>query len=163
MKRLGAIMLAGVIAMGAATPFQSAADEPLTQGQLAILLVRALELEVTLPLTEEKAIQLLTAQGISPLGGWDPSALATRMDLFVLIAKALRLEVENPEDPASYEAAVFQRFPELAGGDSPGAPPFRRFGSEQIGDQPPEHLSRGEALFYLNLFTTPRLGDITPT
>ncbi|MDF3127836.1 hypothetical protein P0Y35_01375 [Kiritimatiellaeota bacterium B1221] len=71
----------------------------LTQGQAAVIIARKLGLfsnEATAA-TQASAIQMLTARGVAPQGGWDAGAMLTPGELARLLVKALGLEVELAE------------------------------------------------------------------
>jgi hypothetical protein len=85
---------------------QSQASQPVTQPQLAELLVKALGLVRFLPNapSSQQMFDVLMQNGISPQDGWKLDAVVTKADLARVIVQALRMEdlVENPNDPQAW-------------------------------------------------------------
>jgi len=81
----------------------------LTQCQFARLLVEIIGLTGELPpaATDQDYADLLSSYGIEPLKGWDCSAILTRCDLAVILARALKLEEE--EDCRGYIMLLTQK------------------------------------------------------
>lgn len=109
MKKLLAICLAAC--MAATVSFaQEKSGEPVTQAQLAEVLVRALGLVSDLPnpASDQQRFAALMQNGISPADGWTAGATLTKKDLAQVLVQALGAEdeVENPEDPASWQAVL---------------------------------------------------------
>ena len=71
----------------------------LTQGQAAVLIARRLGLfkSSSAAPTQASAIQVLSARGVSPKGGWDAVAVLTPGQLARLLVQALGLEQELSE------------------------------------------------------------------
>jgi hypothetical protein len=97
----------------AAGPPSSPARQPartrsncIRHDQLACLLTRAMELSVEPEITVDPCIAALTQRGIEPLAGWQPARCATVDDFCVAVARALNLNVDNANDPASYRQAL---------------------------------------------------------
>ena len=70
------------------------ADEPMTQEEFAVELVKNMGLEDQLPIAAlpKDCVDLLESMGITPLKGWDRKALLKDDDFTVLIAKAVGKE-----------------------------------------------------------------------
>ena len=70
--------------------FEEIEDEPLTQEEFAVELVRLLAIEDLLPpaALPSDAVNLLERLGIAPLKGWDNKAYLTQEDYLVIIGKA---------------------------------------------------------------------------
>ncbi len=92
------------------TPEAAAAPGPRSncfrQERLACLLIQAMELEVgddpaAIPCTER-----LARREITPWEDWDATRCVTVEDFAVVVARALALPVEDPDDPASYLQAM---------------------------------------------------------
>lgn len=109
MKKLLAILMAAVLTAGAAWA-QDGGGEPVTQAQLADVLVKALGMVSSLPgaASDQQKFEILMQNGIAPDGGWDAQAPVTKKDLVKVLVQALDAEdeVENPEDPASWQAVL---------------------------------------------------------
>lgn len=73
---------------------QAAAQEPVTQGEFAIYLVRALGIEGNLPLGADVTlyIRLLEKSGIIPPGGYDPDKPLNQKDMAFLMVRVTGLE-----------------------------------------------------------------------
>lgn len=112
MKKMLAICLAACLT-AAASFAQGNSSEPVTQAQLAEVLVRALGLVSSLPnpASDQQRFTALMQNGISPADGWTSGATVTKKDLAMVLVQALGAEddVENPEDPASW-LAVLQEY-----------------------------------------------------
>ena len=80
------------------------ADEAtcLKQHKLAALLAQVMGLEIT----TNTPMQALTQAEIEPLTGWHAESCVTLDTFCVVIARALKLKVAAPTEPASYVAAV---------------------------------------------------------
>ena len=109
MKKMLAILMAVMMAAGAAWA-QDSGKKPLTQGQLAEILVKALGMVSALPQAagDQQRFEILTQNGISPEGGWVASAVVTKKDLVTVLVQALGAENEvvNIEDPAAWQAVL---------------------------------------------------------
>jgi hypothetical protein len=57
-------------------------------------------------LPTEKAVTVLSSRQVEPLGGWQPAECTTVDDFCVAVARALALNVEGAEEPASYAQAL---------------------------------------------------------
>lgn len=112
MKKMLAICLAACMAASAAFA-QGNSGEPVTQAQLAEVLVRALGLVSSLPnpASDQQRFTALMQNGICPADGWTAGSAVTKKDLATVLVQALGAEddVENPEDPASW-LAVLQEY-----------------------------------------------------
>lgn len=112
MKKMLAICLAACLAATASFA-QGNSNEPVTQAQLAEVLVRALGLVSSLPnpASDQQRFAALMQNGISPADGWTAGATVTKKDLAMVLVQALGAEdeVENPEDPASW-LSVLQEY-----------------------------------------------------
>jgi hypothetical protein len=94
------------------------AEVAISQGRAAVLLANSLGLYVGYldPLTPEQAIQLLIAEDISPLGGWEPQAEMNVNTIARLLAQALGLDEdftdEQVSDPTSqaYKDALIAEY-----------------------------------------------------
>lgn len=109
MKKMLAICLAAC--MAATVSFaQEKSGEPVTQAQLAEVLVRALGLVSDLPnpASDQQRFAALMQNGIAPADGWTAGAALTKKDLAMVLVQALGAEdeVENTEDPASWLAVL---------------------------------------------------------
>ncbi len=114
MKKILAFMLVGLMMAATVAMAQdkekpaakAQASGPVTQDQLAELLVKALDLVRFLPAapTTQQRFEVLMQNGISPAGGWLMGAVVTKADLARVLVQALRREdqVENPNDPQSW-------------------------------------------------------------
>ncbi|HQK89060.1 MAG TPA: hypothetical protein PLU25_15675 [Acidobacteriota bacterium] len=117
MKRILVFVLMGLMAAASAVGAQkegeagsrkARASQPVTQTQLAELLVKALGLVSYLPNapTSQQMFDVLMQNGISPAGGWlmGDEAVVTKADLARVLVQALRAvdQVENPDDPQSW-------------------------------------------------------------
>ncbi|WFB34746.1 hypothetical protein P3T73_11300 [Kiritimatiellota bacterium B12222] len=73
--------------------------DTLTQGQAAVIIARRLGLttETSGASTQARAMQLLSARGVNPTGGWDADAVLLPGDLARLLVQALGLESELSE------------------------------------------------------------------
>ncbi len=78
----------------------------LHQGQMALLLGRAMDLGLDVGKSPEAYAAELGKLAIEPLGGWQPDKCATLDDFCVVVARALNLKIESPDDPASYIQAL---------------------------------------------------------
>ena len=109
MKKLLAIGLAACM-VATASFAQEKSGEPVTQAQLAEVLVRALGLVSSLPnpASDQQRFTVLMQNGICPQDGWTAGQAVTKKDLAVVLVQALGAEdeVENPEDPASWLAVL---------------------------------------------------------
>ena len=74
----------------------------LRQLKLAALLVQVMGLETI----TNTPIQALTQAAVEPLGGWHAEGCVTLDALCVVVARALKLKVAVPTEPASYVQAV---------------------------------------------------------
>ena len=85
------VMVAMVIAVAGVVCAQ---EEPMTQEQLAVQLVKNMKLQDQLPVAAlpKDCVALLESLGISPLKGWDPKAPLSQDDYTVIIAKAVGRE-----------------------------------------------------------------------
>ena len=97
-------------------------EEPMTQGELAIAIVRMLGLESEIDanmgakalfsLRPELNVRVYTAflasRGVHPLEGWDPDAPVTLDVLSVVVVQVLGLtrEVSNLQDPVAYRRVL---------------------------------------------------------
>ena len=72
----------------------------ITQGQFAVMLCRALELDRELDADAriEDYVYILKANGIEPLEGWQPEAILTHGAMAVVLVRALGLAAEIPEE-----------------------------------------------------------------
>lgn len=109
MKKLIAICLAmGMMATAAFA--QEKSSEPVTQAQVAKVLVKALGLVSALPsgASDQQIFAVLMQNGICPPDGWAGDQVLTKKDLMVLLVQAIGAEdqVDNPEDPASWQAVL---------------------------------------------------------
>lgn len=109
MKKLIAICLAmGMMATAAFA--QEKSSEPVTQAQVAKVLVKALGLVSALPAaaSDQQIFTVLMQNGICPPDGWAGDQVLTKKDLMVLLVQAIGAEdqVDNPEDPASWQAVL---------------------------------------------------------
>lgn len=99
-------------------------EEPLTQGQFAVLIIRMLGLESELDetvgtdklglrgdVTELAAVDECRRRGLQPLGGWKPTEMVTKEVVAVIAVQALGLlrYVENPDNPDDYIAVLEER------------------------------------------------------
>ncbi len=75
------------------------------QERLACLLIQAMELQVDEPGTTV-CTELLARRKIAPLNGWEATRCVSLDDFAVVVARAMNLPVGNPDDPASYVAAL---------------------------------------------------------
>ncbi len=93
---------------GVAEPAKSEASKPVTQGELAQMLVRVLGLYRYLPAnpTDIECFAVLMVNEVSPVDGWKPGTEVNREDLarVVVLAMGEGKNVENPDDPASWVA-----------------------------------------------------------
>jgi hypothetical protein len=78
----------------------------LHQDRLASLLIAAMELRVAGSKSPNANTAALAKLAIEPLDGWQPNECATLDDLCVVVARALNLKVEKPDDPVSYAQAL---------------------------------------------------------
>ena len=78
------------------------ADNCLRQGQLADLLVRAMELVASSTNQAATAIATLAEHQIEPIEAWDPEACVTLDDFCVIVSRALALTPADSEDPHAY-------------------------------------------------------------
>lgn len=105
MKKMLAVCLAACM-VAAASFAQEKSGEPVTQAQLAEVLVRALGLVSDLPnpASDQQRFTALMQNGIAPAEGWEAGATVTKKDLAMVLVQALGVEdeVENTEDPASW-------------------------------------------------------------
>lgn len=119
MKKILVFLLVGLMmaaTAGAAqkkeksTAQKAQASGPVTQTQLADLLVKALGLVRYLPNapTAQQTFDVLMQNGISPEAGWLMDAVVTKADLARVILQAMHKEdqVENPSDPQSWIDAL---------------------------------------------------------
>jgi hypothetical protein len=77
------------------------AADCLRQRELACLLAQAFHLRGSGDCEEE-----LSRRDVEPLGGWEGAECATVDDLCVTVARALGLEVADPDDPAQYRQVL---------------------------------------------------------
>lgn len=96
---------------------EKAANQEITQGQAAVLLVRRLGLwqDDSIVLTQNEAISRLDNLNIAPLGGWDVESLLTVNELARMLSQALELDGEfseaeksDPDAKAHKEALIAQ-------------------------------------------------------
>ena len=91
-------------------PKKAQASGPVTQPQLAELLVKALGLMRFLPAapTTQQLFDILMQNGISPENGWLLDAVVTKADLARVLILAMKAQgqVENPSDPQSWIDAL---------------------------------------------------------
>ncbi len=82
--------------------------KPMTQGELArrVAFLSGVADGIPAPVTGDNSAAALTTQGWVPIEGWRVSALATKDDFYVVMAKYLGLKVKNPDDPNSYYEAL---------------------------------------------------------
>ena len=118
MKKILAFMLVGLMMAATVAMAQdkekpaakAQASGPVTQDQLAELLVKALDLVRFLPAapTTQQRFEVLMQNGISPEAGWLLDAVVTKADLARVLIQAMRKEdqVENPNDPQSWIDAL---------------------------------------------------------
>ncbi|MCF7838614.1 MAG: hypothetical protein K9N49_08280 [Candidatus Marinimicrobia bacterium] len=82
------------------------AAQPMTQAELARLLVNLLGLGRFLPAapTDQQCFAVLMENNIAPADGWQGEEIVTRALLARLVVQALRRadEIENPDDPQSW-------------------------------------------------------------
>jgi hypothetical protein len=78
----------------------------LHQDRLAGMLIVAMELRVADSKSPNANSAALAKLAIEPLDGWQPNECATLDDLCVVVARALNLKVERPDDPVSYAQAL---------------------------------------------------------
>ena len=115
MKKILVFLLVGLMLAATAATAQdkekspakkAQASGPVTQSQLAELLVKALGLMRFLPAapSTQQTFDVLMQNGISPAGGWLLDAVVTKADLARVLVQAMRAEdkVENPNDPQSW-------------------------------------------------------------
>ena len=115
MKKILVFLLVGLMLAATAATAQdkekspakkAQASGPVTQSQLAELLVKALGLMRFLPAapSTQQMFDVLMQNGISPAGGWLLDAVVTKADLARVLVQAMRAEdkVENPNDPQSW-------------------------------------------------------------
>jgi len=116
MKKILVYMLAGLMLAATAAVAQeeqeasgaeqAKASQPVTQPQLAELMVKALGLVRFLPNapSAQQTFDVLMQNGIAPADGWKLDAIVTKADLARVIVQALRMEdmVENPNDPQAW-------------------------------------------------------------
>lgn len=76
------------------------------QDRLAALLVTAMDLRIGVTNTPNANIPALTKLAIEPLDGWHPNDCTDLDDFCAVVARALNLKVEKPDNPASYEQAL---------------------------------------------------------
>ena len=114
-RKLSVWFCSGLIAIGllsAPQEVQADLNNGVTQGELAEILVVLTGLIEYLPpnFTPLEAIAMLTASGISPLGGWNADRPVVLGDLAVVLVLALGIEgdVEDKDDPASYIALLVE-------------------------------------------------------
>jgi hypothetical protein len=108
------LIVAGAILIGAVSfaPFQNASaqnvptDQQVTQGELAKLLVRILDLSRDIPgeFSPIQACGMLMKNGIMPEGGWKIDEVVTRAVLARVIVQSLGMaeKVSAPEDPKAW-------------------------------------------------------------
>ena len=114
MKKILAFMLVGLMMAATVAMAQdkekpaakAQASGPVTQDQLAELLVKALDLVRFLPAapTTQQRFEVLMQNGISPEKGWLLDAVVTKADLSRVLIQAMKKQdaVENPNDPQSW-------------------------------------------------------------
>jgi hypothetical protein len=107
MKAIRGLLIAVLIVGTTMTTLaQDEEPRPVTQGELAQLMVNVLGLSRFLPPTptDAECVAILMVNGISPFEGWQNSEVVTRADLAKVVVEAMgrSSEVENPEDPASW-------------------------------------------------------------
>lgn len=78
--------------------YKKEGSETATQGDVAVIIVRAMALESELPKKDriENYLTLLNSKGVRPLEGWDKERAVTNGDLAVILVRALNLEGEVP-------------------------------------------------------------------
>jgi hypothetical protein len=81
-------------------------DTCIHQSQMALLLGRAMDIGMDDSQSPEAYTAELGKLAIEPLGGWQPDKCATLDDFCVVVARALNLKIESPDDPASYIQAL---------------------------------------------------------
>ena len=78
----------------------------LHQDRLAGMLIAVMELRVADSKSPNAHTAALAKLAIEPLDGWQPNECATLDDMCVIVARALNLKVEKPDDPVSYAQAL---------------------------------------------------------
>ncbi|MCD6459726.1 FecR domain-containing protein [bacterium] len=94
-KALSLIIITMVLILPLNTLFaQAMADRPVTQGEFAVYLVRALGLEAQLQLGAHTRdyVQLLEEQGINPPGGFEMNKPLNKKDMAFIMVKATGIE-----------------------------------------------------------------------
>ncbi len=78
----------------------------LRQEQLAVMVTRAMELELGANPSADACIAALEKLSIQPLPGWKHGRCATVDDLYVIASQVLHLKVDHPDDPAACAQAL---------------------------------------------------------
>jgi len=81
-------------------------DTCIRQGQMAMLLGRAMDIGLDESRSADAYTSELGKLAIEPLAGWQPEKCVTLDDFCVVVARALNLKIESPDDPASYIQAL---------------------------------------------------------
>ena len=74
--------------------------------QFAVMLSRAMDLKLVEPATPDEVIHALTRLAVEPLRGWQLGRCVTVDDVYVACARAMNLQVKDPQDPLSYGEAL---------------------------------------------------------
>ncbi len=93
-KFLSILITLTLIWLPSYSTYAQGADKPVTQGEFAIYLVRALGLESQLPMgaNVNDYVQILESQRIVPPGGYNPSKVLTQKDMAFLMVRATGMD-----------------------------------------------------------------------
>ncbi|MCC7517976.1 MAG: hypothetical protein IT578_02200 [Verrucomicrobiae bacterium] len=104
---LGAL-IAGASLAKAEIRTETGQKQYMTQGELAkrVAFISGLADAIPNPVTGDAAARALEVKGWTPIEGWRTTAVATKEDFYVVMAKYLGLKAKNPDDPKSYLEAL---------------------------------------------------------